>query len=55
MNEGPPDSLSRCTSLTIYVLSHMVVEGGGTSFKAPSIQVSVASSASTGTTLLTGH
>ncbi|EKM61308.1 uncharacterized protein PHACADRAFT_180442 [Phanerochaete carnosa HHB-10118-sp] len=38
LDNGPPDGLMKCFHLFVYILSHVVIEGGATSFKAPSIQ-----------------
>lgn len=42
MEEGPPDDLKRCHSLSTYMLSHIAIEGIATSFRAPTMRVSFA-------------
>lgn len=38
LENGPPDQFNRYTHLITYILSHILIEGSGTNFKAPSIR-----------------
>ncbi|GJE85794.1 hypothetical protein PsYK624_018730 [Phanerochaete sordida] len=38
LDEGPPDGLTRSQYLSRYIWAHILLEGPGTSFKAPSIR-----------------